>query len=251
MRDGFSVYDTHTHIGEARHSGRSFHADQMLRAMDRHGVDRSLLIPFPVVENHRAEHDRIAAAIRSHPDRFAGAACVYPFLPEQVFRDEVRRCAEELGFRALKLQPQYQALNPISARSDFLFETALRHKLPVVCHTGTGVPYALPSLFIMPARKFPELPVIVGHAGGGIFVAEAIVAATVCPNIYIEMSSLMPHHIVEVLDYVGPDRLMIGSDLPENIETEFGKIESLNIPPEAKRDILWNTANRLFDEEAR
>ena len=25
------------------------------------------------------------------------------------FRDEAKRCAEELGFRALKLQPQYQA----------------------------------------------------------------------------------------------------------------------------------------------
>lgn len=247
MRNGLSIYDTHAHLGEARHSGRSFDADQMLRVMDWHGADRALLIPFPVVENHRMEHDRIAAAVRGHPDRFAGAACVYPFLPEQVFMDEVRRCAEELGFRALKLQPQYQALNPVSARSDFFFETARLHNLPVVCHTGTGVPYALPSLFIMPARKFPEVRLILGHAGGGVFAAEAIVAATVCPNIYIEMSSLMPHHILEILNHVGPDRLMIGSDLPENMEAEFGKIESLDVPEKVKKDIFWNTAKRVFD----
>ena len=40
------------------------------------------------------------------------------------FQDEVRRCREEYGFRALKLQPQYHGLNPLSSASDFFFETA-------------------------------------------------------------------------------------------------------------------------------
>src|SRR5439155_2479574 len=123
--DGFSIYDTHTHLGCARHSGREFHVDEMLREMDRCGVDRSLLIPFPVVEDYRQQHDEIARAVRSHPDRLAGAACLSPFVPEREFVAELRRCSQDLGFRALKLQPQYQALNPVSARSDFLFEAAV------------------------------------------------------------------------------------------------------------------------------
>jgi predicted TIM-barrel fold metal-dependent hydrolase len=247
MKDGFSIYDSHTHVGTARHSGRRCSAGQLLAAMDAFGIDRSMVIPFPVVEDHRAAHDEIAAAVRAHPDRFAGAACVNPFVPEQEFRDEIRRCAEELGFRALKLQPQYQALNPISDRSDFFFETALRYRLPVICHTGAGAPFALPSLFILPARKFPELPIVLGHAGGGIYTAEAIVAATVCPNIYVELSSLMPHHIREVLLHVPAGRLMAGSDLPDSIVAEMTKILTLDIPAESRRDILWNTARRLFD----
>ena len=112
----------------------------MLRHMDAHGVDRSLLIPYPVVEDVRAEHDLIAAAVRAHPDRFTGSACIPPYAPE--FQDEVRRCAEELGFRALKLQPQYHGLNPVSRRSEFFFEAALRYKLAVVVHTGAGAPFA-------------------------------------------------------------------------------------------------------------
>jgi hypothetical protein len=217
--------------------------------MDAHGIDRSMVIPFPVVEDYRTAHDEIAAAVRANPDRFAGAACIYPFIPEQDFRDEVRRCAEELGFRALKLQPQYQALNPISSNSDFLFEAALQHRLPLICHTGAGAPFALPSLFIMPARKFPDLPIILGHAGGGIYAAEAIVAATVCPNIYVELSSLMPHHIREVLLHVPTSRLMAGSDVLESIGPEISKILTLDIPAEARRDILWNTPRRVFDGE--
>ena len=59
MRDGFSIYDAHTHIGHARHSGRRRTAGDLLSDMDRSGVDRSLVIPFPVVENQRAAHDEI------------------------------------------------------------------------------------------------------------------------------------------------------------------------------------------------
>jgi predicted TIM-barrel fold metal-dependent hydrolase len=247
VRNGFSIYDTHTHIGVARHSGRRFTAEQMLAAMERTGVDRAVLIPFPVVDDHRAAHDEIGSALRQYPDRFTGAACIYPFLPLGEFRDETRRCAEELGFRALKLQPQYQPLNPISPRSDFFFETALQYRLAVICHTGSGVPFALPSLFIMPARKFPNLNIILGHAGGSVYAAESSVAASVCDNIFIELSSLMPHHISEILAHVPARRLMIGSDLPESMETEISKITGLEVDAETKQDILWRTARRVFD----
>ena len=246
MRDGFRIYDTHTHLGAARHSGRRCSGEEMLRRMDSAGVDRAVAIPFPVVEDHRAAHEEIARAVREHPDRLTGAACLYPFIPEMDFREEVRRCAEQFGFRALKLQPQYHGLNPISPRSEFFFETALENGLTVICHTGTGAPHALPSLFILPARKYPSLRIVLGHAGGSVYAAEAIVAATVCPNIYIELSSLMPHHVAEVLAHVPSNRLMIGSDLPESAETEIGKILRLEIPDEAKRDILWNTAREVF-----
>ena len=56
----------------------------------------------------------------------------------------------------------------------------------------------------------------------------------------------MPHHILEVLAHVPSSRLMIGSDLPESLETEMSKILTLEATREVKADILWNTAARLF-----
>jgi uncharacterized protein len=247
MKDGFRVYDTHTHIGVARHTGRTCSAEHMLRDMDTFGVDRALLIPFPVVEDEESAHNEIAEAVRHWPDRFTGCACVYPFLPLQRFRDELHRCSEELGFRALKLQPQYHGLNPLASRNDFYFEAAIENRFVLVVHTGAGAPFALPSLYISPARKFPDLKIILGHAGGGIYAAEAIVAATVCPNILIELSSLMPHHVTEVLAHVPADRLMIGSDLPESLPAEIGKILTLPISDTAKQQILWDTAIGVLD----
>jgi predicted TIM-barrel fold metal-dependent hydrolase len=246
MKDGFRIFDAHTHLGTARHSGRSASAADLLRVMDQHGVDRSLAIPFPVVDDYRREHDLIGRAVREYPDRFTGAACLDPYLPLREFQDEVRRCREQYGFRALKLQPQYHGLNPFSAASDFFFATALENHMAVVVHTGAGLPFSLPSLCMMPARKFPDLTIVVAHCGGGIFVHDAIVAASFCPNIVLELSSLMPHHVLEVLSHIPADRLMIGSDLPESTSTEMGKILMLAISDADKRALLSATADRVF-----
>jgi uncharacterized protein len=246
MKSGFRIFDTHTHLGTARHTARSCTPQELLRSMDRQGVDRSLAIPFPVVDDYRSQHDLIGEAVRAHPDRLLGAACLFPLIDRSAFQDEVRRCREQYGFVALKLQPQYHGLNPLSASSDFFFETALENHLAVVCHTGSGLPLASPALLMMPAKKFPDLTIVVAHAGGGIFVHEAILAAVFCPNILLELSTLVPHQVREVLSYVESDRLMIGSDLPENIETEIGKILTLDVPDAGKRNILYATGCRIF-----
>jgi predicted TIM-barrel fold metal-dependent hydrolase len=247
MKDDFFLYDTHTHIGLARHSGRRQTADQLLREMDRCGVDRSVVIPFPVVEDYTAAHEEIGAAVAAHPDRLTGAACLNPFLPEQRFRDEVRRCREVHGFRALKFQPQYQGLNTLSERSNFLFETALENRMALIAHTGSGIPHALPSVFMFAARRYPELKIVLAHCGGGgLLLADAIVAASFCPNIYLELSTLMPNHIFEVLQHIPANRLMAGSDLIENTDVEMRKLLQLDVPVELKQQILSQTAFTVF-----
>ena len=66
-------------------------------------------------------------------------------------------------------------------------------------------------------------------------MSEAIVAASVCPKIYLELSSLIPHHLADVLAYVPSWRLMIKSDLPESLEAEMSKIMTLETTREVSR----------------
>ncbi len=42
MRDGFTLFDTHTHIGTARHSGRRHLAADVVKSMDEFGVEQSV-----------------------------------------------------------------------------------------------------------------------------------------------------------------------------------------------------------------
>jgi uncharacterized protein len=102
-------------------------------------------------------------------------------------------------------------------------------------------------LFLSPARRFPDLQFVLAHSGGPAYYLEAIVAAEVCGNIYLELSSLMPHHVQEVLGHISANRLMIGSDLPESQATELGKFADLRLSESDVSSILWDTAHRLLD----
>jgi hypothetical protein len=249
MINDFRIFDSHTHLGHGLHHGRRCSSEQLLAAMDEHGVERSLVIPFPVVADHYETHNEIARAVKAHPARLVGVACLYPYIGREKYRDEIKRCAEELGFRALKLQPQFQPLDPLLEIGDFLYETAIEFNLPIVIHTGSGIPYSLPSLYIMPAKRFPEAKIVLAHCGGGgLFFGEAIIAAMTCENIWLELSTLLPHQILLVLKHVKASRLMVGSDLPENVAAELTKIINLEVADEIKQDILWNTACHLFGE---
>jgi predicted TIM-barrel fold metal-dependent hydrolase len=59
---------------------------------------------------------------------------------------------------------------------------------------------------------------------------------------------LLPHQVLDVLAHVPSSRLMIGSDLPENVNSEMGKILDLHVDEVDKRNILSQTAMRMFHE---
>ncbi|MDX2266978.1 MAG: TatD family hydrolase [Bryobacter sp.] len=246
MRNDFPVFDTHTHLGLAAHSGREMRLHAMLAHMERCGIDRSVLIPWPAVASESEAHNEIGAAIRVYPQLFVGAACLHPFQPREQFLAELDRAVEVCGLRALKLQPQFQPLNPLNRRHDWYWEAALRHRLPVIVHTGNGAPLALPSLYISAARRFPELTLILAHSGGSVYYPEAILAAEICPNIYLDLSTLPAHNAGDVLRQVPSSRIMIGSDLPESAPTEIDKVFHLGLPPEQMHDVLHRTASRVF-----
>ncbi|MBY0374350.1 MAG: amidohydrolase [Bryobacteraceae bacterium] len=249
MRHQQRIYDTHTHLGRGVHSGRIVTARDLLVVMDSAGVDRAVVIPYPVVADYRAEHDTIGAAVLEHPERFAGTLGFPAFLPLDTMREEARRCRDAWAPRALKLQPQYQPINPLSRWADDWFSLAAEFDLTLIIHTGMGIPFTLPSLWMLPARRYPNVRVVLGHAGGPLFHQEAIVAASFLDNIFIDVSTLAANHVAEILKHIPASRLMLGSDLPECTETEMEKPFALSLPPADLDAICWSTARRIFDRE--
>lgn len=250
MRHGQRIYDTHTHMGRGVHSARHVTAEDLLAVMDAGLVDRAVAIPYPVVADFRAEHDTIGAAVLRYPDRFSGAIGFPAFLPLDVMREEARRCQKSWHPRALKLQPQYQPINPLSRWADDWFTLAAEFDLALIIHTGMGVPFALPSLWMLPARRYPQVRVVLGHAGGPLLHAEAIVAASFLDNVFIEVSTLAANHVAEILKHIPASRLMLGSDLPECTETEMEKPFHLGLSAPDLESICWRTGRAVFDGAA-
>lgn len=71
-------------------------------AMDKSGIDHGLLSAWHAPEGFLISNDEVAGWVQAHPARFGGVAPVDLRKPMQGVR-ELRRCVEELGFRAAGL----------------------------------------------------------------------------------------------------------------------------------------------------
>jgi predicted TIM-barrel fold metal-dependent hydrolase len=169
-----------------------------------------------------------------------------PLIGEAAYAAELRRCVRELGFHAVKLHPLAHAVMPTAPAADVVFATASELGLPVMVHTGTGVPFSLRSVLIPRALEYPETPIILAHAGFAVYTPEAFVAAQVCPNIYLEPSWCMAHDVKRMVEQFGANRVMYGGDLPSNVPVELAKFQSLGLSESDYRMCMAGTAIQVF-----
>ncbi len=239
-----TVIDAHAHLGNCRIFEASVTEDALLTAMEGAGVGVSLVMPYPGADDPVEVHDQIAAFASAHPGRIFGVANHSPHGPK--YRDEARRCIEELGFVALKLHTMGHAVNPLSVDGAAVVETAATLNVPVIVHTGPGAPFALPSLCIPLARRFPEVSIVLAHAGHTIYNAEAIVTAQECPNVYLETSWLHSKQIKAAVDALGAHRVMMGSDGPGNLQLAMAQFAAARLAQDDLEASLSLTAARVF-----
>lgn len=245
------IIDAHMHLGDCRVFDLNVTEDELLRSMDKNKVDVSVVQPFPGASDAAAVHKRIWKFAKRHPGRIYGMASVNPHLPKQKYVDEVTRCVESYGFVAVKLHTIGHAVMPLGSDAGTVFETAAKLEIPVMVHTGMGLPFAAPSLVIPRAKEYPKLRIILGHAGFVISTPDAYVAAKECPNIYLEPSWCLGADVAWLAGDIGPRRVMMGSDLPTNTPMELSKIKALDLKKEDAAMVMGGTASRVFGLKVR
>jgi predicted TIM-barrel fold metal-dependent hydrolase len=242
-----TVIDAHCHIGTSLVSGVEITEEQLLRSMADNGIGTAMVMPQPHQGIEVAPvHDRIARFAEANPGVVYGMVNLSPRLEEGEYRAEIARCIRGYGFRAIKLDPLVSALPINHARCEIVFATAREYGVPVIIHTGMGVPNALPSLAIPPALRYPGVTIVLAHAGFAIFAAEAIVAAQVCANIVLEPSWCASYQVAEMVRAIGAERVMFGSDHPSNVASELAKLRNIGLTEEQLGAVLGGTARRVF-----
>ena len=240
------VVDTHAHLGECCVFGLLATEEEILRRMDESGVDATIVQPYPGAKEARKTHDQIAELCAKYPGRIFGLASMTPHGDHDAYRRELERCIHDLKFVGVKLHTIGHGVNPLSEDGDFVFETAHDLGIPAMVHTGPGVPFALPALCIPAAQKYPGLKIILAHAGFAVFSAEAQVAASVCGNLYLETSWCIGEDIRWMINTIGPDRVMMGADLPSNVPVEIAKYRALDLEPAVYDKVMGGTAVEVF-----
>ncbi len=240
------LIDAHAHLGDCRVFDLEVTEAELLAAMNHHHVDTAIVQPFPGAANAPEIHDRIARLAEAHPGRIFGLASLNPHLPRREYGAEIIRCVRELKFVGVKLHTMGHAVGPASKDAMTVYEVALELDVPVMAHTGTGVPFALPSLFVPIARAHPDLRIILAHAGFGIYTPDAVVAAQECPNVFLETSWCTPQAIGAMVRTFEPGRVMFGSDLPINLAVELAKVQALEVEPWRREAFLATAAAAIF-----
>ena len=243
------VIDAHTHLGFDYVFDYEVTEQDLLTGMEMYGVDISIvqpLIPRPYIEDHRRDHDRIYRLCKAYPGRFYGLASINPHLRRNEFDDELKRCVQELGFVGAKLTPLGHAVHPASADSMHVYEMCVRLGVPVMIHTGEGIPLADPITCLEGIKAFPELNFILAHAGSNMFFEQALFLAREYANVFLEPSWLNVLNTRAIIDAIGAQRVMFSSDVPENIPVELAKYKVAARTAEKYEIAMSSAAKSLF-----
>ena len=246
MAKDLKVIDAHEHLGECRVFGLRATEEDLLRRMEECGIDAMIVQPFPGAEDPMKAHDRIANLCAKYPGRFFGLASLSPHRDRSTYQQEVERCVRDLKFVGIKLHTLGHAVLPLSEDGDLVFQMGQEMGVPVMVHTGPGIPFASPSLCIPPARKYPQVKIVLAHAGFSVFTAEAQVAASVCSNLYLETSWCIGEDILWMINTIGSERVMMGADSASNIPVEVAKLKALDLAPEVYAQVIGKTAIDTF-----
>lgn len=201
--------------------------EQILSEMDAAGVDRSVIFGFAFRDQGlcREANDCVIDAVRAHPDRLTGFACVSPEVPGAV--QELERCLDSGLAGCGELFPDGQQFDLVGSPGlDLIAEVLKERGLPLNLHANepVGHPYPgkgdnTPGPCYEFAHRHPELDIILAHMGGGLFFYELMteVRATLA-RVYYDTSAVPYLYRRDVYTIAataaGAHKLLFGTDYP-------------------------------------
>ncbi len=240
--------------------------DGLMRLLDACGIDGAVCFP-PYPHLMPDCNSWLAKELKSRP-RLAGFGTID--LKRDDIEDQVKAAADS-GFRGLKLHPNAQEWDILSAQAFEVYEAA--QELDLLCTFHSGVHYyRLRDYNVLHfdevAHHFPKLRITLEHVGGYHFFAEALAVMVNNypppwikgkPRVFAGLASvftqhqnrfwyLKPEQIMEIILQTSAKMCIFGLDFPYNGEKEtrigIETICGLPITEEEKEMILGGNLRR-------
>ncbi|GAC1340897.1 MAG: hypothetical protein NVSMB29_10500 [Candidatus Dormibacteria bacterium] len=233
----------------------------LLADMDATGVDHAVCFTWPFIEPSvcAEANDWLARVVGQHSDRLTGFGVVNPADPAA--GAEAERCAR-LGLRGLgelnadaqnwslgEGVPGVDALAALSVRLGLAWNL---HCSEPVGHAYPGKGTATPGLIAGFAERHPELQLICAHLGGGLpLYAQMPEVRRLCRRLWFDTAAqpylYEPAVYRTLVDLVGADRLLYGSDHPLLSRGSYQTaLDAAGLSREQKEAILGGNAARLL-----
>lgn len=245
------IVDCHSHMGP----WQNFYipknsAKDMVGLMDRVGFKCC----FPAAHagigpDFKWGNDMILQAMADFPGRFHGYCCVNPNYSEKEMVEEMERCCVKGPMRAIKFHPDCHRYPANGKGYRAAWEFANEHKMIILSHTEMTSPYDGTLQFDEMATKFPEVRVILGHAG---FRYEGYALSTEVikrhEHVYMDLcGSTMHYWILErSVAAIGSEKILFGTDLPFiDLRPSLGRVAFSRISEQDKKNILGLNMARI------
>lgn len=222
--------------------------------MDQAGVSRSLISAWVAPRNIMISNDEVASFVAQAPTRLIGVGSVDISKPMAAVR-EVRRCVNELGFKAIRVLPWLWELPPTDRRFYPVYTACCELGVPFctqIGHTGPLMPSEVgrPIYLDQVALDFPELAIVAGHIGYP-WTDEAIAVATKHENVHIDTSAYTvkryPAQLVEFMQGHGRSKVLFGTNYPMIIPAKaLEGVSQLGLDAQAQALFLSGNAMRVF-----
>ena len=251
--ENLKVIDVHTHLWQAH--GYTADEDALLRAIDRYGISRihvSALGGYrPTPEDVTEMNDATARFHRAHPESVSGYVYISPEHSNAL--EVLRRGIEEQGMEGVKFWVSTFCDDPCTYP---LVERIIEYGVPLLIHAFHKANGQVPNETVGEnvarlARRYPEAKIIMAHLGGNCY--NGVPAIRDLPNVWCDWcgSIFRGDELAYALEYLGPDRLLYGTDMPGSYLVNIGQLLELDLPAEDRDKILYGNAEKLFDRKYR
>ena len=246
------IIDVHAHLGEDVVFDETQTEADLTAACRQHGIDGAIVQPYLpriYMQAHREIHDRIFQMTQSTEKRFWGMASINPHFSPEDYDKEAERCIRELGFVGIKITPIGHATHPSSKDALHVWEVCRALKVPLMIHTGAGVPFSDPISLAPALESFPDVTCVMAHAGSEMHNQQATYLARKHDNLFLEPSWVGVLGVTNMIKQVGFGKILYSSDTISNIPVELAKYRSL-VPDAAELDkILYRNAVQVYNLE--
>lgn len=243
------IIDAHGHLGIDYVFDDCITEEEQLKTYNINGISGAIIQPLvcrPYLEDTAEIHDRIYRFAQLSAMKIWGLASINPHFRPEDYDRELERCIKKLRFVGVKITPIGHACNPSSKDGLHVFEMAKELRIPVMIHTGAGIPFSDPMCCAKAIEAFPDVSVVLAHSGTDMFYRQALYLAQKYENVFLEPSWLGVDSFYAVYKALGASRIMFSADGMRNVGVELEIYNTVIKNEEDREQAFWKTAADVF-----
>ena len=205
--------------------------EKLIAEMDEAGVDKSVIFGVdwaygvtgePKVRN-REQNKYLADYAKEYEGRFIPLAALDPRRPDII--KQATEAIEEWGMKGFKLMPS-AGFKPNDPLCFPFYEKCAEWNVPIMFHSGGlefNWEYSSPNLIASAAEDFPDVKMIMAHAGLESW-EQCRLACAALPNVFMDISIRQFDYQInrqsfyrwlrDMIDWTGPWKILFATDAP-------------------------------------